>query len=252
MWCGACYTSNQEYNFFIKRLDKDRPPINKGEEDQVEGSLQENWGQRHKPLTDYMQARDGDNLMVPFECDWCIFRKLRRGQSPLLDSDTDRYLLAAIRRINLDAFWSRASSTVRTNKDRIKSSLDLSASVGLEGPYFYSGKSADFDIAAYEVAIQTVLASRKPGKHSNEYTQWDTVRKIRSAHATFAKTTPQASQRVLALSDEKGQIERFVEDGTASYWFSRFFVGCKRRMGQDWRPNQAFSTTMLLEMFNLI
>jgi hypothetical protein len=40
--------------------------------------------------------------------------------------------------------------------------------------------------------------------------------------------------------------KRFVQDGCASYWFSRFAIGCKHRMGQDWRPNQAFSTELLL------
>ncbi len=214
--------------------------------------MEQAWGTRLRPKTDYKHARDGDHLMVPFECDLCIFRKLRGGNTPAVGSAQDNLLLACIRRISLDAFWSRASSTVKSNKDRIKSGLSLSNQLGLEGPYQFEGNTSGLDTTGYEIALQIVLASRKPGRHSTEYTQWDTIRKIRSAYAVFAKTTPQGSTHIAALADDKGRIERFVQDGTASYWFSRFLVGCKRRMGQDWRPNRAFSMPLLLELMKQV
>ena len=72
-------------------------------------------------------------------------------------------------------------------------------------------------------------------------------------HSTFAKTTPQGSKVYMALADEKGQIERFVKDVSESYWFSQLFlVGCKRRMGHDWRPNQALSIPLLLELLKRV
>jgi hypothetical protein len=43
-----------------------------------------------------------------------------------------------------------------------------------------------------------------------------------------------------------------MEDGCSSYWYSRFTIGCKRRMGQDWRPNKAFSTALLLSYLKSI
>jgi hypothetical protein len=30
-----------------------------------------------------------------------------------------------------------------------------------------------------------------------------------------------------------------------SLWFQRFMLGCKKRMGQDWRPNQAISAELV-------
>jgi hypothetical protein len=98
-------------------------------------------------------------LLVPFECDLCIFRKLRR-YDPWPTSEQDRLLLACIWRISLDAFWSRATSIVLGNRDKIRQGLALSQLVGLEGPYVNYGAMPSTDIFGYEVAIQTVLASR--------------------------------------------------------------------------------------------
>ena len=244
MWCGGCYTSSPKHEFYIKTLNVDATQ----EESATREILQEAWGNRHRPTSDYKQARDGDHLMVPFNCDLCVYRKLKGGLSPKPESIQDELLLACIRRVNLDAFWSRATSTVRSNKDRIKSGLSLSLTLGLQGPYSFYGTTDEIDSSGFEVAIQMVMASRKAGKYSSEYTQWETIRKIRSSHATFSRCTPQGSREVLALSDEKGQIERFVQDGTASYWFARFFIGCKRRMGQEWKPNRALSTDQVTEV----
>jgi hypothetical protein len=73
------------------------------------------WGSRHRPATEFCVGRNGDHLLVPFECDLCIFRKLRK-HSPDVNREQDKLLLACIRRVTLDAFWSRASSMVNGNK----------------------------------------------------------------------------------------------------------------------------------------
>jgi hypothetical protein len=202
------------------------------------------WGSKHRSPLDYQRERDGDHLMVPFECDLCIFRKLRK-HSPNETLDQDKLLLACIRRINLDCFWSRASSTVISNRDRVKAFLSLSSLVGLEGPFEHIGSMPSADIFGYEVAIVTVLASRRSGKHSSEYTQWDTIRKYCTCYTNHHRASPQANQKALILGDKKGKALRFVEDGCSSYWYSRFLIGCKNRMGQDWRPNKSFSTQLL-------
>jgi hypothetical protein len=56
----------------------------------------------------------------------------------------------------------------------------------------------------------------------------------------------------LVLGDDKRKTQRFVQDGCSSYWYSRFALGCKHRMGQDWRPNKAFSTELILAYLKLI
>ena len=87
----------------------------------------------------FHQARMGDHLMVAFECDRCVFRKLykrepiltdedaisaaiagdlfqeRNGYYPILNQENDGKALATIRSMILHSFWRRASSTVRAH-----------------------------------------------------------------------------------------------------------------------------------------
>jgi hypothetical protein len=102
------------------------------------------------------------------------------------------------------------------------------------------------DTFGYEVAIQTVLASRRPGKYARDHTQWDSIRKFRTAYVNHVRASPQANSEPLVLGDDKGKAQRFAVDGCSSYWYNRFSIGCKRRMGQDWRPNMALSTSLLV------
>ena len=71
--------------------------------------------------------------MVQFECDFCIFQKLRGESSQTLNSD--KVLLAAIRRINIDTFWSRTTNTVNRNRAKVEDGLKLSQQFGVVGPY---------------------------------------------------------------------------------------------------------------------
>jgi hypothetical protein len=185
--------------------------------------------------------------MVPFECDLCVFRKLRR-RSPDITDAGDSLLLACIRRINLDAFWSRSKYTVQGNKEKIATSLEMSKLVRLEGPYLVDGSLPDFDHCGYEVAIDTILYSRRPGRHSNEYTQFDTVRKLRTAYSNHCRSTAQANRSSWAIGDTKGKYQRLGTDPCGSFWFYRFMEGLKRRMGQDWRPNKAISKALMLRV----
>jgi hypothetical protein len=130
--------------------------------------------------------------------------------------------------------------------------LSLSERVGLAAPYVHEGSMPEQDNFGYEVAIQMVLASRQSGKHSATYTQFDTIRKYRTAYTNQVKASPQANREQSTLGDDRGKIQRFVKDGFSSYWFSRFVLGCKNRMGQDWRPNKALSTRLLLSVLDVV
>ncbi len=59
----------------------------------------------------FLEARDGDNLVTPFQCDRCHFINIM-GREPLEDLSTDLRMLKCIRRANLDAFWSREAGTI--------------------------------------------------------------------------------------------------------------------------------------------
>jgi hypothetical protein len=185
--------------------------------------------------------------MVPFECDSCIFRKLH-SRNPILSNAQDALLMACIRRLNLDAFWSRAKSTMISNRDKVAFGLKMSALVGLQGPYEADCSLPEYDHCGYEVAIEMLLHSRRPGKHSDAYTQFETVRKLRSAFSNHCRASARSNRISLALGDQKGKYQRFSSDPCSSFWFYRFVEGARKRMGQDWRPNKAIPVELLLLM----
>ena len=56
----------------------------------------------------FQMARNGDHIMLPFQCDLCHFMQLQR-RVPLEPIHQDWLLILAIYRVNLDNFWSRES-----------------------------------------------------------------------------------------------------------------------------------------------
>jgi hypothetical protein len=92
------------------------------------------WRRRHRLSNQYKNGQDGDHVLVSFECDSCIFRKLR-GHTPDPLASSNTLLRACIWRVNLDAFWSQDAATIKGNKDKLTEGLQMSEAVCLEGPY---------------------------------------------------------------------------------------------------------------------
>lgn len=190
--------------------------------------------------------------MIPFECDLCVFRKLY-SREPTTTRVMDLKALAIIRHMILDAFWSRASSTVEANARTTQKGCKLPASIGLDPPYLEPGPLPGFDHCGYGVAAQMLLASQEPGKHSSLYKQFDTIRRFKTAFGNQVRASALANSNAMAIGDVEGKTyQRICLDPCASVWFSRFITGCRRRMGQDWRPDEAISPRLIQSLFRLM
>lgn len=208
------------------------------------------WTRRQVDRHRFESGRNGDDLLVSFECDVCIFHKLY-GRDSDSGNQKDVLALACIRRINLDAFWSRARTTVETNATKVREGIRISASLGLNGPYLSPGPLPLNDHCGYEVALQMVASSREAGRYSETYKQWDTIRKLRSCYSNQVRASRMANSHTLSLADDKGtSYQRIALDPCGSLWFQRFMLGCKKRMGQDWRPNQAIGVELVHELLS--
>jgi hypothetical protein len=147
--CAKCYTSRNELGFFMAES-----PENYADPEH-EIAMDAKWRRKQKIRSElYMIARRGDHLMLSFECDLCIFRKLRDQHQTDPQSQVDTCLMLTIRRMNLDAVWSRATSTVVGNAGVVARGLRHSASLGLTGPYLAMGPLPYHDHCGYEVALQ--------------------------------------------------------------------------------------------------
>jgi hypothetical protein len=245
MWCGACYTSSERVKFRVQE-----PALGLGESEKDpwnQAWLERAWGKRHQPPDDFLKARDGDHMMVPFECDDCILHKLN-GVSVDPESQRDVLVMATIRRANLDCFWSRSTGTVRGNKDKLILGAEMLGLVNLSGGYNHEGPMPDYNHCGYKIAMQMLLYSRRPGQKRRSYLQLDTVRKLRTSYSNQVRCSPQAARETLSLGDQRGKYKRFTRDPCSSLFFYRFIEGCKARMGSDWKPNKAMSIRLLLRM----
>ena len=119
----------------------------------------------------------GNYLMTSFECDRCVFVKLK-GRIPAIDAPKDKLLIGAIRYVNLDAFWSRESSMAQWNLASVRKITHTSASADLSGSFKPYGPMPLFNHCEYKIAVDMVLASRFAGRHSKGYSQFNTIRKL--------------------------------------------------------------------------
>ena len=86
-----------------------------------------------------------------------------------------------------------------------------------------------------------VLDSLQPGKYSDMKKQFDTVRRLRSAFSNQVRASSLANENPQVLADN---FSRLAVDPAGSLWFTRFMEGCRRRMGQDRRPNMTLSNPL--------
>ncbi|KAI2504187.1 hypothetical protein MHU86_10301 [Fragilaria crotonensis] len=222
----------------------DQPMTEADDEDRILSG----WAPRKSDIGRFTSARNGDNLMVPFECDYCVFGKLF-DHEPILTDSKDVFALACIRRVILDAFWSRARSTVDANTAKAREALNLSRSMGMRGAAEAPGPLPSIDHCGYEVAIQIVVSSLGSGRYSKTHKQWDTVRRFRSSYSNQVRAARDANANPIVLTDADGKsYQRIGRDACGSLWFQRFTLGCRKRMGQDWRPNQAISVKLMHEL----
>jgi len=206
--------------------------------------IEDAWGSKLRNKKDFLEGRDGDSLLIPFECDQCIFLKLR-SHLPDSNSTSDTLLMATIRRLNLDAFWSRERSTVSANLSRVKRMINISATVGLDGPFPIHPPFPLHDHCGYQVAINMLLFSRRPGVHDPSYTQYDTIRGYRASYSNFTRAASINNRETRSLGDFNGNYQRLVLDECGSLFFKRFTEGLRNRMGQLWKPNLAMSIPLL-------
>ena len=132
----------------------------------------------------FKEARDGDHLMTPFQCDLCHFENCKR-RHPIPNNTQDEVALLCIRRANLDALWSRERSTVRSNRLQGKHWVSASESAGWSdlalpkrGPFPVE------DSFGMQAAVNLLLRSRDVGINAKNI-QYETMRKLRSFFPTL-------------------------------------------------------------------
>ena len=116
----------------------------------------------------------------------------------------------------------------------------------MDPPYQEPGPLPRYDHCGYVVAVQLLLKSREAGRYHSTHQQWDTIRRLIVAYRNQIRAGGVANSSSLSVGEADGKkYSRICEDPCSSLWFARFTAGCKRRMGQDWRPDRAITPQVM-------
>jgi hypothetical protein len=221
VWCGSCYVPHPDDRFF-------------------QFTPTDEAGFDWRPNDDHLrhrQARNGDHLTVPFQCDLCLFRNLT-GRNPLEGAPKDNLLLCCIRRVNLDAVWGREPATVDATLRATKQLVQLWDTVGITTPLLPSrGPFPVADSFGVAVAIGMVLKSLEPGRYDS-HQQFETIRKLRAGFSNLYMSSLEGSNDLRSVGGDRAKYQ-LTHSPTQSTWFERFSLGCLRRMGQEVRQDWA-------------
>jgi hypothetical protein len=196
----------------------------------------------------FKEARAGDHLMVPFQCELCHFRNIM-GRDPDHSRGTDLEIMDMMRRANLDAFWSRETSTVKSNLreairiEKTSNRLGMPSITPKLGPWPLEDK------LGMAVAIAVLDRSLDKGVYEDTV-QWDTFRRTMSAVTNISQAA------VGGLEDSVGAYERkrmFISGSvTHKFWFSRFMGGVHKRVGQVRKPDRVLTIDIIHEVDRIL
>jgi hypothetical protein len=195
----------------------------------------------------FVEARQGDMLGVPFQCEFCWFGNLKKRDA-LPDEPLDKLLLGYARRVNLDMMWSRERGTVNGWLSNIRKGKKMSEELGLKPVDLKIEAWPVCDGQGFQVAIETLRASQRPGRNDSTYTQFDTIRKLRTAYSVVSENTVGASGNHNLYKGEHGRTMVLSRNETDSVLFRKFILGVEKRMGRLVLQNIGISVDMLAIM----
>jgi hypothetical protein len=102
-WCPQCLKAKGNIDFPVAlHLDDEGEAITSDQEEKR-----------------FREARGGDHLITPFQCETCHFRNIY-ARDPVDKNLVDIETMVFIRQAILDSFWSREPTTVRANLQEAK------------------------------------------------------------------------------------------------------------------------------------
>ena len=178
-------------------------------------------------------ARDGDWFSNPFQCETCWFRNCF-GVSPICQITGDAYLVYLMRRANLDMFWSREASTIKSQFGRAKEMIRRHEAWGHECRSLFPklGTHSTLDENGMVQAMTILEKSRERGRNA-EYTQFGTIRQLRTTVSNIYTGSAEVRVESGVLKSRKGEVLHIHDNPMQSVFIERFMVGLQHRMPID-------------------
>ena len=121
-----------------------------------------------------MSARNGDHLMISFQCGICHYRNVKGIN--LAGAKNALKLLRNIRRENLDSFWSREPGKILSTRRDCLKLFKISLPIGLYNVFPTMGPFPVEDSLGMVLAVCMLIRSLGKGIHQSTL-QFESVRK---------------------------------------------------------------------------
>ena len=155
-----------------------------------------------------MGARNCDSMFISFKCDFCWFQILMK-RPMLMDSLGDKSTMAYIRRVQLDAMWSRSASTVSNLRGNLVTGRQMDGELGLSPIVIPRGPLPMYDDCGFQICMQMLRYSQQPGRNVATHKQFDTVRRLRSSYTAAYASSPLFPWKDVKLQNAKGVMMHF-------------------------------------------
>jgi hypothetical protein len=144
-------------------------------------------------------------------------------------------------RANLDACWSRETTTIDANRRNLAQLIKIWKQMGVL-PHVLPplGPHAPQDLFGMAAAVAMLSKSTQPGRHEESYTQFESLRKLRAAYSNFYLASSLSTATAMTLGRDTAK-SFLTTCPTQSMWFERFAKGCLKRMGQEIKQDLAVS-----------
>ncbi len=191
---------------------------------------------------------DGAFLMVPFQCDFCWFKNLRRREFDPV-SFCDRRLMCYIRRANLDLIWSRSPSTIASVRRNLTSLLQSWKDISVKPSLPVLGPWPVQDSDGFSLALGLLRHSQKKGRNMSSHLQFDSVRKLRTTLSHIHEASVHGSHdSIVSFQTLKGDAFQASTCDTQSRLFTFFMRGLLLRMGRQTKTDFGLDYRILLEI----
>ena len=158
----------------------------------------------------------------------------------------DLRLLGYIRRVKLDILWSREPGTVYGSYSQLSKIMRFCDDLNMTRVELPVGPWPVEDKVGFKLAIIILRASQQKGRNSNEYTQYDTIRRVRTGYSNSYGSSYLGNRCLLAFRGEKGKAYNYTDCPTESRLFVKFMRGLELRMGRLVQSNVGLDHKALL------
>lgn len=165
---------------------------------------------------------------------------------------SDCELMTYFRRANLDMFWSKEPSTVAGTLSAYKQARRNMIQKGMPPEIIPQGPYPIGDPYGMSIAVSLLVQSQRSGKNAKDYTQYDSVRKLRSSFSNLFAASPvwnkgfSGTDDIFKIKSSNGVRFDYLYGKTESQFFGWFMLGMKKRMGRLVNQDMGISMELML------